>query len=166
MTDEEFMIDFTSQDPVEARDFEPVPRGKYLVSISDGELKECGPDSKNPGKPYAALETTVQGGPYEGRKIFTNVMLFPDKNGKMISAMNLLTATGKVARLRTSEFVEHVLGTDVVVQVTVTKETEKYPAKNEIRGYFPASAGVTAGANVTALRPTGTGGRKKSMLPS
>jgi hypothetical protein len=74
-------VNFSEQEASsEARDIEPLPSGKYLVTITDVDLRSCGPESKNPGKPYYAIEMTVvedkRGGEYVNRKCWTNAMLF------------------------------------------------------------------------------------------
>jgi hypothetical protein len=56
---------------------DPLPTGKYHVAITDGEIRESGPNSKNPGSQYINFEFTVQSGDYEGRKVWANASLLP-----------------------------------------------------------------------------------------
>jgi hypothetical protein len=62
---------------VEVKSFEPLPAGQYHVIITDWEPRPAGPEAKNPGKYYVNIEMTVQSGPFEDRKIWTNVNLNP-----------------------------------------------------------------------------------------
>lgn len=162
MHDDELMIDFTEQEAYQPKDFSPVPAGKYEVAVTDGELREVSSEtSVNKGKPFVAIEFTVQSGPYEGRRVWSNVMLFPDKNGKMISAMGLLQAVNKVGKIRPSEFVNVVLNEVLVVSVRIKKDkTGQYDPKNEVSAYWPRSAGT--GPAVTSGRSSRSG----SLLPT
>jgi len=62
---------------VEVKNFEPLPAGQYHVTIADWEPRESGEEAKYPGKFYVNIEMVVQDGPYEDRKIWTNVNLLP-----------------------------------------------------------------------------------------
>jgi len=63
---------------VEVRDFEALPAGRYHVRVTDWEPREAGQDAKNPGKYYINLEMTIVDGPYEDRKLWTNVNFLPN----------------------------------------------------------------------------------------
>lgn len=82
----------------EGRSFDPVPSGQYYCRLTDLEIKECGSDSKNPGKNYWAAEFTIQDGEFENRKLWTNIMLF---EGALYSLVQLLKATGYEDALKT-----------------------------------------------------------------
>jgi hypothetical protein len=62
---------------VEVRDYSPMPAGLYHVIVTDWEPRPAGPEAKSPGTYYVNLEMTVQDGPYEDRKCWTNVNLQP-----------------------------------------------------------------------------------------
>src|SRR3982751_6020655 len=92
MADQTLKLNFSAEEASsEARSFEPLPSGKYHVKITDIETKECGPNSKNPGKNYWHIEHVVQDGPYENSKLWTNAMLF---EGALYTLAQLLKATG------------------------------------------------------------------------
>lgn len=92
-------VNFSDEEAAsEGRSFEPIPSGQYYCRLTDLELKECGPESKNAGKNYWAAEFTVQDGEYEGRKLWTNVMLF---DGALYTLAQLLKATGYADALKT-----------------------------------------------------------------
>lgn len=148
-------VNFSSQEAEsEALDFEPVPAGKYPVAITDVEVRFCGPESKNPGKPYWAVEMTVQEGKYENRKFWGNVMLF---EGALYSLAQLLKATGNQAALDSGKIPEGqtLVGKQMTITVAKVRDTyrekrdgdgtEKF-FKNEVKGYRSTTEGVAAGA--------------------
>lgn len=49
--------------------FKPVPVGKQNFTVYDAEVKEFGPNAKNPGEPYYSISLRIDGGDYDGRKI-------------------------------------------------------------------------------------------------
>ena len=53
---------------------DPLPTGKYHVAITDGEIRTA---RDNPDSQYINFEFTVQSGPYESRKVWTNASLLP-----------------------------------------------------------------------------------------
>jgi hypothetical protein len=150
----------------EARDFDPIPSGKYHCAVTGIETRFCGPESKNPGKPFWAVEMTVQNGPYENRKLWGNVMLF---EGALYSLSQLLKATGFEQALETGEIPapDEIQGEELVVNVQ--KQRDKYREdrgdaapgerlfKNEVKGYKPLSAGTGSSG--------GSSDDSESMLP-
>jgi hypothetical protein len=148
----------------EALDFTPIPSGKYHVKITDGEMRECGPESKNAGKPYWNLEFTVQEGPYEERKLWGNIMLF---EGALFSLSQLMKALGNPivpGKAFTVPEIDDLLTKDLIVTVRkmqdsyrMEKEGSDEPLfKNEIKGYSAYDGEAVA-----------SGGSKKSnsLLP-
>ena len=159
----------------ESRDFEVLPAGKYPVRITEVEMKECGPNSKNPGKPFWAVEyTIVEGHPNAERKFWTNIMLF---DGALYSFVQLAKALGgKLGESMLSGEVpdlDELEGKELVVRVNKQRDTYRENKleeegerskgdapifKNEIKGHLPATASTTAAA------PAAKGG-KSSILP-
>ncbi len=63
---------------VQTRSFEPLPNGWYHVAITDLDPRQSrNAQAKYPGAWYLAAEMTVQSGEYEGRKLWTNIMMIP-----------------------------------------------------------------------------------------
>lgn len=92
MAQEQLKVNFSDEEAAsEGRSFEPIPGGSYFARCTDWEMKECGPESKNPGKPYWHLEFVIQDGPFEDRKLWGNVMLF---EGALYSLAQLMKAVG------------------------------------------------------------------------
>jgi hypothetical protein len=57
--------------------FEPVPAGTYDAVVFKGELREAGPQAKNPGSSYIAWEFNLLDPGYERRKAWLNTSLVP-----------------------------------------------------------------------------------------
>jgi hypothetical protein len=172
-------VNFTDKEASsEARDFTPVPAGKYKAVITeDSAWAECGPESKNPGKPYWNLNLLIEEGPYSGRHIFTNVMLF---DGALYSLSQLMKALGY--DIESGEFevpqLEELLTQSVGVQVKIQAKTtdkksgKEYDERNEVRGFLPADHesidnGQEAYAKAQAAGGTKAtlGTQKTSLLP-
>jgi hypothetical protein len=141
-----------------------MPRGNYHVICTDGSWEQCGPASKNPGKPYWKIECTVQEGPYAGRHVFTNVMLFEGALytlSQLMKAMGLDTSVGDVE----VPDLEQVIGTHFVCGISVKKETEEYDARNEIRSFMAYNeAGAKLVATTAKGGATATRSKKSSSL--
>jgi hypothetical protein len=160
---------------------DPLPAGKYLIAVTDGELK-FSKSAKNNGKPFYALELVVQDGKYDGRKVFTNVMCF---EGALYSISQILKADGaqvttlgngadavvtfQVEGFEENEIpeLEYFLGKQYVVKlsiepektVKVNGEDKTYPKKNEVKGWLPSkgwdggNVSTPAGAPATGKNP-------------
>lgn len=60
-----------------AREFTVLPSGSYLCNIVEIKEEVVKPGSQNAGKPYwNVLFVVDQGDQYDGRRIYTNLMLF------------------------------------------------------------------------------------------
>lgn len=143
-------VNFTDQEASsEARDFTPIPSGWYHVALTDGSIEECGPESKNAGKPYWKVELTVQDGPYENRKVFSNVMLF---DGALYSLSQLLKACGYDVESGTLEVptIDELIGKTFEIRVKVQAATEKYDARNDVKGFrvMQHASGVSTGSSM------------------
>jgi hypothetical protein len=170
----ELRVDISEQEATsEARIFTPIPGGAYVGFITDGSVKKCGPTSKNPGKPYWALELTVAEGEYEGRKLFTNAMLF---KGALYTYAQLAKALGFPADGVVPPLAR-VVGTGEKVGVVVAKIVDKWkieqegwtpdsgeprPMKNEVKGFMPAGR---VGTKLASSMPN-HGGRILPNKPS
>ena len=137
-------VNFSTQEAEsEARTFEVVPTGRYYTRITGITIKKCGPESKNPGKPFYALELTIQEGKFENQKLWTNVMLF---EGALYTLAQLHKAldhpmNGKVITPRELETRELIT---VVQKIKDTYAAKRdgwsagdgpHPMKAEVRGF-------------------------------
>jgi hypothetical protein len=143
----------------ESRDVELLPVGKYLTAISDVDTREVTNPPKpgkqdNRGKPYYAVEFTIQGTDYAGRKAWTNAMIF---EGALYTIVNILkaldipfTGTDDNPVFQVPGYEPNVvpepgwfLGKQIVVRIghrrgdVKNKETgERYADKAEPNGFF------------------------------
>lgn len=118
----------TEEASSEGRSFDPIPSGEYYCRVTDVDDRECGPESKNPGKPYWAIEFTVQDGDFEDRKLWTNCMLF---EGALYTLAQLLKATGNEKALETGNIPEGESFVSQELIVIVKKQRNAYmEAKN------------------------------------
>lgn len=136
-------LNFSTEEATsEARLFEALPTGEYRCAITKVEIRKS-KSSKNLGKPYYALELTVQEGQYENRKLFTNVMLFEgalytyaqlakalnrDLNGPVLKPSELQGArVGVVVRKMADKY--------LIEQDGWTPSDGPKPMKAEVRGF-------------------------------
>jgi hypothetical protein len=145
-------VNFSSKEATsEAR--EPMPAGKYHVKITDIDPRES-QSEKNFGKPYWAIEFTVQEGPYSDRKAWTNCMLF---DGALYTLSQLMKSTGYDVDEGDFEVPDsdELIGRDVVVRLIKKAATDEYDARNEVKGISAwddqAASGTSAGKSNSLL---------------
>lgn len=155
MADNTLRVNFSEEEAAsEGKSFDAIPSGRYLVNITDIELRES-KSEKNNGKPYWHVELTVQEGDFEDRKLWTNVMLF---EGALYSLSQLLKSTGFEDSIKKGivPSADSLMGKQCVA--VVRRQVDKYlqdqdptgkpEFKNEVKGFQPAGAvsGAKAGA--------------------
>jgi hypothetical protein len=157
-----FRVNFSDKEAsAEGRSAELLPRGNYHVKVTDGSIEECGPESKNPGKPYYKIECTIQSGPHANRKLWTNAMLFEGALytiTQIMKAMGISVTAGEMMVPGLNE----IIGNDFLVAV-IKKPKQKvgdkeYDEKNEIQSFMKFDPN-----GVTQLATTGA---KKSGVTS
>lgn len=148
----------------ESKSFDPIPSGEYYVRITNVEDAECGPESKNAGKPYWKLEFTVQDGEFESRKLWTNAMLF---DGALYTLAQLLKASGHEDAIKTGNVPDGQSFVSTELIVVVKKGRNSYMEdrnadgepvwSNEVKGIkaytgvSPAQKGKSAVAGTSLL---------------
>jgi hypothetical protein len=160
-------VNFTDKEAT-SKAFEDLPVGKYDAYITGCEPKQS-KSEKNNGKWFYSLEATVDGGPHDGRKLFTNAMLF---EGALYTISQIMKAIPELAvRVSGGEVElptpEELIGKKVKCHVTRsaaqigdgTKENPQYPARNQWNGTSAADGVQTVGS--TGAKKGGKG----SLLP-
>ena len=143
-------IDFNAENYEPSTGFEPLPAGYHICHITNSDKR----DAKSGSGWYLWFEFEVREGKYAGRKVFWNCNM-GNNNAEAVRIANaqfsaLCRAVGKMRPRDTSEL--HML--PVEIKVTVRKETEQFPASNEIRGFrAPGSGGPVAGAGSSSAAP-------------
>ena len=111
--------------------FDVLPAAKYEAKLSDGEVREAGPNAKHPGSEYINWEFTVSEGDYDGRKLWTNTPFSHGscdcgdwKVGSLFSLKNILKSSGiwSDEELDSPEFdfeINDVIGSDFTLVVAI-----------------------------------------------
>lgn len=130
--------------------FDTLPSGWYAMRLVEGEEK---PSKSTPGNTYYAAVFEVIGGEFNGRKLFHNFN-FNNSNeqAKAIAFDQLAAIMHGVGVLRIGSmnelFNKPIMGKVKYVGPVFEEDgvTEKYEAKNEIKGFKPVEAGAGSGA--------------------
>jgi len=139
-----------------ATGFDPLPAGWYTVQVTGAEVK----DTKKGGK-RLALELTVVGEHYEGRKLFPSINLVNDNPQAVEIGMRELAALGLACGLQaitdTAELMDQIAAAKVAV-----KHDEGFEPGNEVKAYKAttdaaeptAAPAKTPAPQTPAARPT------------
>lgn len=135
-------IDFSG---VETKNFDAIPAGSYKAKVTNYEVRESGPNAKNPGAQYINWEFTIQEGEYEGRKQWTNTSLLPQA---LFALKDMLAATGKFEVDGELDFdPDDVVGADLVI-VVKRKKNDDDEYTNEIKKFRSTAEAGTTSASV------------------
>lgn len=120
-------------------EFGAIPSGKYHAKITGGEMREAGPNSKNPGSQYVNWEFTIQQGSFEDRKVWTNTSLLPQA---LFGLKALLLASGRYTKEQLAEELTFDIDTLVSSDVVITVGQREYngDVRNEVKRYAPYDA--------------------------
>jgi len=143
----------------EMRDgFEVIPAGEYKAAITDSDMLE---NSAKTGH-YLKLEITIVEGPYNGRKIFTNLNLDnPNQTAVDIARAELksiCSAIGKPNAIINDSNELH--DQPMTIKVKVEKRKDNGEDSNRIKGYAPLN-----GAGSSSTAPKQSGGAKTGAKP-
>lgn len=130
-----------------------IPSGKYHAKITGGEMREAGPNSKNPGSQYVNWEFTIQQGEFESRKVWTNTSLLPQA---LFGLKALLLASGKYTKEdlagELNFDIDSLTSADVVI--TVGQREYNGDIRNEVKRFNPFDAETfKSGANTGSMLP-------------
>jgi hypothetical protein len=146
-----FKVDFTN---VETKNFDPVPKGKYLLAVTDFEVLEI-KDGKNAGQPRVSVEFTTQAPEMVGdikigaKKQWAN--FYPTLPATLFMLKGFLEALGidcsgewdfDMNDILARDYDQRLVVGNIVIQPereNKSKPGETYPAKNEIKTFYPAS---------------------------
>ena len=169
-TDDDLYVNFSDEEAASTpRDVEPLPSGKYLVIMDEVDLAYCGPESKNPGKPYYRIRFTVvadkKAGIYVGRKCWTNAMLFSPALYTIEQIMKAIGfegagQSGKKRVPRASELLDLTImisGSNVGEQKDKKDPSKTYAPKFEPKSYWPESAWAAGISGTATGKPAASG---------
>lgn len=163
----ELRVNFSDEEASsEAFSFEPLPSGRYPVTITEWEMKRSTSEKHN-GKPYWALTLRVNDEVenYGGRKLWANIMLF---EGALYSLSQLMKALGgefeEVLKTGKIPHGDSLVGKEVIA--VVAKKVDKWkidqgewdgtgpkPMKNDVSGFKPINAGSMSSGGSNSLMP-------------
>ena len=127
-------FDANNVDP--ASDYEPLPAGKYLVTITNSEMKP----TRNGNGHYLELTFQVLDGQYKGRLLWSRLNLDnPNAQAVQIAQGELSAICRAVGVMRPKDSIEmHNL--PLLVTVKCKKRQDTGDIVNEIRGYSKKEA--------------------------
>ncbi len=128
--------------------FDPVPAGEYPVIITESEVR----DTKSGTGRYLNMTLEIQGGQFQGRKLFDRLNLW-NQNAQAveIAQRQLAQACHAVGLLQVADSSElHFKPLTAIVRVR--NEPGQNP-QNEIRGYKPAGGVAAQAPAAAAPRP-------------
>lgn len=147
------------------KEFTPVPASRQSVIVTDWQQGEVtGEESVNKGALKLTFELTVQGGDFEGRRIWDTFTVVPKALWKLKAFFG---AVGEDMEREISidqllDMSANVLGTELDVKLGIQaarvdpRTGNEYGARNKIQSYFPS--GQSAGGKSVS-------GSSGSMLP-
>lgn len=127
-----FIPEETDENP-----FAPIAEDWYLAEIVKSEVKST-KDKK--GKYIALVFKTDEDGPNPGYRLFANLNIVnPSETAVKIARADLKAICEAVGHEGELEDTEDLHNIPMMIKVTLKPETSQWPAKNEIKGYKPAS---------------------------
>jgi hypothetical protein len=135
-------VDFT--DVEGQKEFTPIPPSRQDVIVSDFDTGEVSQNSKNAGAAKLSIEFTVQGGDFDGRRIWDTFVVIPTTLWKLKA---FLTAIGEDTDGELDITPEDYVGKELNVKLAIqparkNPETgDEYPARNNVKAYYPAGNG-------------------------
>lgn len=131
--------------------FEPIPQGDYDLLITNPSHKVS-----QGGKKMYVVEATVQGGPYNGRKIWDNLVVSPESGTAMGYFFKKMKAIGLPVDYFQSQPSDDQIVNDLRNRTFRAKVGIKnYLGKdsNNILEYYPAAGGVIPATPGAAMPP-------------
>ena len=117
--------------------FAPIPAGDYEAVIVGSEMK----DTKEGGGKYLKLELQVLSGPYQNRKLFTNLNLVNKNEQAVQIAKGTLSAICRAVGVLTPKESSELHNKPMIVTVKIRKGDGEYDDQNECKGFKPRQAG-------------------------
>lgn len=156
-------MQFNANEVPEREDFSPVPPGVYTGMITNSELKDTSPSEKSPnGGQMIVLEIDIQGGDYDGRKLFERLNIKNDNQKTVDIAFRTLGEIVKAVGKTTIKDTEELHNKKFLMEVRIdppspykdrkTGEIKPGNPQNSIKKFLPVSGAVStpkAGAQAT-----------------
>jgi hypothetical protein len=147
---------------IEESSFDALPVGRYHVKVTDWDETATKNAGKLPvGTPGANVEFTVQDGPYENRKLWTNFWIHPNTLGifkTFAKAAGTDEGTLNDSSADVAAILDDLISADVVVKVR--QRPYQGDMRNDINGYQPYDED-----NWTPMEKTGSSSGGGGLLP-
>lgn len=133
-------------------EFGAIPSGRYHAKITGGEMREAGPNSKNPGSQYVNWEFTIQEGAFEDRKVWTNTSLLPQA---LFGLKALLLSSSRYTKEQLADELSFDIETLISADLVITVGQREYngDTRNEVKRYAPYDVDSFKSAPTGALLP-------------
>lgn len=125
--------------------FAPVPADKYTIRVEKAEALKA-----STGADMIKLECNIIGGPYDGKKVWTNIVFTIDNPKAMRFTFRKLAALGVAKETLAAQnpsypqIAEWLVGSEAIAEVTVREwEGEK---TNDVKGLKSTTSGAGADA--------------------
>lgn len=114
---------------VEPTDFSPVPPGNYTMVITNYTEK-----TNKHGLPSYRIESKIDGGQYDGKKVWYNVNLLPNGNAGAGIAIHFLKTIGEPWHGEIDVDADNWIGRRFDARVAIVKNINSGKDQNEIDG--------------------------------
>lgn len=145
------VMDFATDAVEPQRAFEPLPPGKYPVTIRKVSVK---PTKNGTGKRANFELVVAESDPHKGRVIFHGInVINANADAQTIGRRELaglLSALGMAGERDLAK----TIGLDVYATIKVRQASDGYEASNEVKGYSPIGGAVPSTTTVPAAAPS------------
>jgi len=131
-------------------DFEPIPAGKYLATITESQMKP----TKNGGGQYLQLAFQILEGPFKGRFVWARLNLQNTNPVTVQIARQELSSICRAVGVMTPSDSTELHNIPLVVTVKLKKRDDTGDLTNEIKGYAKREAAANSATPAQATNPT------------
>jgi len=138
--------------------FAPVPASKYPVRVDQVEATKA-----STGNDMLNLQCVIEGGPYDGKKVFTRIVFAKDNPTAMRFTLRKLAALGVTKEVIAAQkpslekIAQLITGARAEADVVVRPATEEFDASNDVKSFKrlgePSAAGSPVPAGAAAAPP-------------
>lgn len=138
--------------------FAPVPASKYPVRVDKVEATKA-----STGNDMLNVQCVIEGGPYDGKKVFTRIVFAKDNPTAMRFTLRKLAALGVTKEVIAAQkpslvrIAELITGAQAEADVVVKPATEEYDASNDVKSFKrlgePSASGSPIPPGATAAPP-------------
>ena len=128
--------DVFTPDEAESNPFEPIEPGWYVAEIVKSELKT----TKDKTGKYISFTFKILEGEHEGRLMYTNLNIVNKSDiAVKIARSDLKAICEAVGHTGELDDTDDLHNSEMAIKVSKKPETSRWPAKNEIKAYKPAT---------------------------